>query len=398
MTTPPSSCRSLLQGMVAVDSINEHLSNRRCPEAELGEYLEEICKIFDLSAARLPVDDFGSFNLIVTCRTESDRPWLLFESHMDTVGIEGMTIAPFEAEIDGGRLYGRGSCDTKASGAAMLWALRRYSASGEAVNNIALLFTVDEESTKRGITSFVDRQLHDLQIRPAGAIVGEPTNLRPVVAHCGVARFCIRTHGVAAHSSNPANGRSAIRMMVQVIEALESGYIARLQASHPLIGPAQCSINIIRGGTAINIVPDECEIWIDRRVIPGEDPENVMVNVEKVLAPLGKENPDFSYSFADSRVDFPLDPAGGQRFISSVCDVLSPLGLPNEPVGAGFGSDGSTLARTGIPVVLLGPGDIAQAHSEAEYVELDELDSAVEAYFALMCSSLIRPSARGTHG
>lgn len=388
MTTLPANCRELLQGMVAIDSINGHLSDRSNPEAALTRYLENVSRGMGFTAQRLSVDDSGACNLLVRYEADPNGRWLLFESHMDTVGIEGMKIPPFEGRIEGNRMFGRGACDTKGSGAAMLWALRQYAESPDARNNAAVLFTVDEEDGKTGITSFVYRQLPKLGFRPSGAIVGEPTALRPVVAHCGVARWGIRTHGIAAHSSDPSKGRSAIRMMMRVIEELESNYIARLSVSHPLTGPARCSINIIHGGTAVNIVPDQCEIWVDRRVVPGENPEEVMPEVERVLETLRHRVPDLSYSIINPRTDLPLDPTGFEEFIATVSGTLRGFGLAAEPIGAGFGSDGSTFAADGIPVVLLGPGDISRAHSESEYIELDQLDTAVDVYHALMHASL----------
>ena len=175
---------------------------------------------------------------------------------------------------------------------------------------------------------------------------------------------------------------------MRVIEAIESQYIEHLSASHPLTGPARCSINMIRGGTAVNIVPDSCDIWVDRRVVPGEDPAAVVPEVVKVLEALRTEAPGISYSILDERTDPPLDPAGNERFVSLANATLRAIGLSGEPVGAAFGSDASTLSAHGIPALLLGPGDIAQAHSCSEYVELTELDAAVDAYYALMCSAL----------
>ena len=389
----PASCRELLKQMVGIESINEHHCGRVNPEAELASHLESICRAWDLPALRLDTGVAGSDNLLIRHQKRPGNPWLLFESHLDTVGTEGMTIDPFGGHIDGSRMYGRGTCDTKGSGAAMLWALSRYAREKSAGNNVALLFTVDEEATKRGISSFVDRHLAGgpvppIGFTPVGAVVGEPTSLKPVVAHCGVARWAVRTHGVAAHSSDPTRGRSAIRIMMRVIEAIESQYVAHLSASHPLTGPARCSINMIRGGTAVNIVPDSCDIWVDRRVVPGEDPAAVVPEVVKVLEALRTEAPGISYSILDERTDPPLDPAGNERFVSLANATLRAIGLSGEPVGAAFGSDASTLSAHGIPALLLGPGDIAQAHSCSEYVELTELDAAVDAYYALMCSAL----------
>jgi len=390
-----SNCLELLQAMVHIDSINATISQRPHPEAELAAFLDRQAARWGLSTRRLPVDEAyagnvantsseGSFDLLVWRQVSPTAPWILFESHLDTVGVAGMTIDPFGALVEAGRIYGRGACDTKGSGAAMLWALREYAHKGRGRNNIALLYAVDEEALKHGVDGFAQKHLPTLGWRPVGAIVGEPTELQPVVAHNGVVRWSVRTHGLAAHSSDPSQGRSAISMMVRVVQALEERYIARLSASHPLVGPARCSINIINGGTAINIIPDLCEIRIDRRVVPGEDPHQVLPKVRRVLEELRHEMPALEYSVGDLFVDVPLDPKGGEAFFAPVQQTLASLGLPSELKGVPYGTDGSTLGAAGIPVVVLGPGNIARAHTVDEYLELEQLERAIEVYGALM--------------
>ena len=244
-----------------------------------------------------------------------------------------------------------------------------------------------KEVDKQGIEGFCRRHLETLDWRPAGAIVGEPTLLVPVVAHCGVVRWTVRTHGLACHSSDPTRGRSAIRMMMRVIETLEEDYIDQLSAHHPLTGPARCSINMIQGGSAENIIPDRCDIRVDRRVAPGEDSEAVLPEIETLLDHLCQREPEITYSLHDTFVDPPLTPLPDTPFIPAVQRVLAGMGLPHELEGVGYGSDGSTLAAAGIPVMLLGPGDIAQAHSVDEWLDLSQLELAVAVYGRLMSAT-----------
>lgn len=393
----PRNCLELLQAMVRIDSINATISHRPHPEAELAAYLERQAAHLGFPTRRLPVGPASGesgYNLLVWHEVSPTAPWILFESHLDTVAVGGMIIDPFGAEVKEGRIYGRGACDTKGSGASMLWALQQYARAAGGRNNIALLFAVDEEALKQGIDGFAREYLPGLGWWPAGAIVGEPTELEPVVAHNGVVRWSVRTHGLAAHSSDPTKGRSAISMMVRVVQALEERYIARLGASHPLVGQARCSINIIQGGTAINIIPDLCEIRADRRVVPGEDPDQVLPEVTRILDELKAEWPVLEYSVGDLFVDAPLDPVGGEAFIAPVQRTLASLGLPAELRGVPYGTDGSTLGASGIPVVVLGPGHIARAHTIDEYLELDQLERAIEVYGALMNMPLQVEEAR----
>ena len=242
-----------------------------------------------MSLASGPVDSPWpelTHNLLVTHEVVPDAPWLMFESHIDTVSIEGMTIEPLAAEVRDGRIWGRGACDTKGTGAAMLWALREYAESGTQGNNVAIVYALDEERLMRGSAALAASQLADFGFRPAGVVVGEPTLHRPVVAHNGLVRWGIRTGGVACHSSDPSRGVSAISTMAAVVQAIEAHYIPQLTAQHPLTGKAQCSINTIHGGSQTNIIPDSCRIELDRRVVPGEDLEQVLPAVEAVLQPL----------------------------------------------------------------------------------------------------------------
>ena len=386
----PKSVEPLLQAMVGINTINSAISGLPAAELALAQYLEIQAQTLGLTTQRLPMGG-DSFNLLISHRVNNDAPWLLFESHMDTVSIEGMTIDPFAGEIKDGRLYGRGACDTKGTGAAMFWALKEVLGASSQANNVALLFTVDEEIGKSGVRGFVERHLATLDWRPAGAIVGEPTRLKPVVAHNGVVRWQIHTKGVAAHSSNPTNGRSAIKMMLKVIDALESHYIPNLTAAHPLTGKAQCSINIIRGGAQINIIPEHCEIEIDRRVVPGEDPYQVLPAVEKILDELRRSDDTLRVTQCEPDIiDWPLDPGAGETFAAAVQKVVAQSGLAAELAGVGYGTDGSNLARAGIPTVVLGPGDIAQAHTHNEWLDVEELRQGAALYRKLMETPLFR--------
>ncbi len=388
MTTQAfQSCETLLQAMIGFDTVNANVSGRPAPELELAQFLESQASAIGFEAARCPVGGCG-FNLLLSCRTKERAPWLLFESHLDTVSLEGMTIDPLAGRIQNGRIHGRGACDTKGSGAAMLWAMRRYAEGTDKPNNIAILYTLDEEIGKTGVRAFVERNLPSLGFQPTGVIVGEPTLMQPVVAHNGVVRWAIQTQGIAAHSADPSKGQSAISLMVQVIELLESRYIPSLSAAHPLTGKAQCSVNMIRGGVQINIIPESCEIRIDRRVVPGEDADDVLPAVEALLDELRCQDPRMKVSQRVLFIDPPLDPRGGEAFIETVEQVLERMGLPAQPTGVGYATDASTFAEAGIPAVVLGPGSIAQAHSCDEWLDLDQLHQAVEVYLNLMRSPL----------
>jgi len=381
----PISCEKLLQAMVGYDTVNSNISGTPDAERPLALYIEAQAENMGFKTHRLSVNEAG-FNLLVTRRTSDQAPWLLFVSHLDTVSTEGMSIDPFAGNIRDGKLYGRGACDTKGSGAAMLWALKDYATQPAAgANNIAIVYTVDEEVTVTGARTFVKDHLPALDWRPAGVIVGEPTQLKPVVAHNGLVRWAIRTQGQAAHSYDPSKGRSAITMMTKVIEALESQYISGLSTAHPLTGRAQCSINLIRGGVQINIIPEHCRIHLDRRLVPGESPKQVLPEVERVLEVLRHSNPEVDVVQEQPAMTVaPLDPSGGEQFAGFVQRVLTQMGLVAELKGVGYGTEASSFGPAAVPAVVLGPGDIAQAHTGDEWIDIEQLRRGVEVYRGLM--------------
>lgn len=375
----------LLREMVSINTVNSNYSSTRFPESPLTAYLEKAARDAGFETRRMAVPEQGE-NLIVTHRVSPDAPWLMFESHLDTVVVDGMTIDPFGARIESGRMWGRGTCDTKGTGAAMFCALRRYAAEG-GPNNIAIAFTVDEEYGMTGVRALV-RGWKTLGFAPMGVIVGEPTRLRPIIAHNGAVRWRIVTQGVAAHAADPSKGRSAISDMMRVVDALESRYVPSLTARHDLTGKAQCSVNQIKGGSQINITPAECEVRIDRRVVPGENAAEVLPAVAALLDGVRAGRPGMELEQHLLFACPPLTTRNNAALLKVIQAALSNRGLDGSPAGVPYATDAGDLDVAGIPAIVLGPGDIAQAHTKDEFIELDQLHRGVEVYFELMRAPL----------
>ena len=389
MTSGPNNVLDLLAKMISFDSVNEYTSGVDFPERTMMEFLEEIAKGWGLETSRLPIPASAlaaSYNLLITYEVSKTAQWLVFESHADTVSVDGMTVNPFHGLIKDGLIYGRGACDTKGSGAGMLWALKEYMQLSACTNNIAVLFVTDEEATKTGTTAFVQTQLEHLDWTPTGVIVGEPTLCQPVVAHNGVIRWKVSTKGVAAHSSNPSNGQSAISAMSKLILEFEKEYCSKISLTHPLTGQAACSVNTISGGTAVNIIPDFCEIEIDRRTLPGEDSEQVLKEMKSVLDSISLRDPTILIGTSTPFVDYQLDPTVNREFALQISEILIEMGFSGEQSGAGYGTDASTYSKAGIPAVVIGPGSINQAHTKDEWLEIAELDKSVSVYKQIMKS------------
>ncbi len=372
----PQSCEELLAQMIAFETVNPRFGGPADGQERLIARLEALAQGWGLGTRRLPVPEGGE-NLLVTLEVSADAPWLLFESHVDTVSIAGMTIDPLAVKLDGDRFYGRGACDTKGSGAAMFWALQTYAKAEQRAHNVGILFALDEEARMTGAKAFAAVELKEFLPKLRGVIVGEPTLMRPVVATNGVIRWKTITRGRAAHSSIPANGKSAISAMLRVVEALESHYVPTVTGSHPLTGRAAMSVNTIRGGTQVNIIPEYCEIECDRRTVPGETEAQVWAERDAVLAGHEVEHGEVY-----------VVPAMGDETSRELLAILQPIlakhGLETKGRGEPYVTDASHFAEAGAPSIVIGPGDLAQAHTKDEWVSRRQLAQAATVYGDLM--------------
>lgn len=381
----PETVIELLQAMVRVDTVNGALTGRANAEEELVALLAQFAGTWMLDVELLPVPGQAA-QLLLTQRVGADRPWVLFDSHLDTVAVDHMTIDPFAAELREGRVYGRGTCDTKGTGAAMLWALHDYARAADRPNNIALLFSIDEEVSMTGIQHFVNHDLPRLGWSPSMVIVGEPTEHIPVVAHNGCTRWEIATHGKAAHSSTPWEGHSAINDMVKALSLLQHEYIDKLSAEHDLTGRAVASVNLIKGGNAPNIIAEQCVCEVDRRVVPGEDPEAVLPTVAALLDALKSEDPAFDFTQTLKVAHPPLLPQSSTAILPLVRQAMHDNGVRKPAVGAPFATHAGYLAAADLPTLVLGPGSPYPAHTKDEWVSIDEIELGVKVYGSLMGS------------
>ena len=374
----------LLTSMVGFDTVNAGISGRHKPEQPLVEFLEKLAQTSGLETRRLEVPG-QSDELLILYQHDPALPWVLFDSHLDTVSVDGMSIDPFSGHEKGGRIWGRGACDTKGTGAAMFRGLYEYMVE-PGCNNVALLFSIDEEWGMSGIRAFTQSHYASLGFMVKGAVIGEPTGLATVVAHNGVIRYVVQTHGVAAHSSIPSRGVSAISTMASLIMYLEAEFVPTCNAEDSLTGKAQCSINVIRGGTAANIIPDLCEIQVDRRTVPGESSSDGVAEFRVAIEEYKKRHPEAEVTWQVS-VDTPvLDHNLSVEFAGAVLSVMSAAGMGGQGVGVTYATHGGDLSVAGIPSVVLGPGDIAQGHTKDEWIDIGELKRGVEIYRTLMGS------------
>lgn len=367
----------LLSDLISINSVNAALQDG-VGEAELGEfvgrYLSDLgCQVETQEVTPGQFNVFGSLPGV-----PGDRPAVLFEAHMDTVPLEPMPDA-LQPRRAPGRVYGRGACDTKGSLAGMLYAFKLLSENQAALPcRPIMMAAVDEEVGQRGIRAYAETQP-----RLAGAVVGEPTNLVPVIVHKGCVRWRVRTVGKAAHTSRPAEGNNAIYQMVEFINQFR----ARIESSlagraHPLAGPPVATVAVIQGGFQVNIVPDSCYVEIDRRTVPGEDADVVLAEVDDLIRDIEAENPDYRIVREEPFTVSPyLDTSPDSSIAQcALAACVSVLGA-GEFGAVAYGSDASRIsAIAGIPAVVLGPGSIAQAHTADEWVPVDEVVRSAELY------------------
>jgi acetylornithine deacetylase/succinyl-diaminopimelate desuccinylase family protein len=373
----------LLGDLVSIPSVNpmgRALSGPEVLETRLSDYLENWFVDKGIPCVRQPVSP-GRDNLLVRVDLPGSRRTLLFDVHQDTVPTDGMTIAPFEPRIEGGRMYGRGSCDIKGGMAAMMTAVARLARDRPpGAASVVLACTVDEEFTHTG-SSQLARTAHGADL----AIVAEPTLLDLVHCHKGALRWKIRTSGVACHSSTPQLGKNAIYRMSQVLASLMK-YADVLGASRPdpIVGPPTLSVGRIEGGQSVNVVPDWCEIEIDRRLIPGETPKGAMDGVRSFVSEcLGSLD---GLEFGDPWVQMPALVPRAEEWIDPLKEAVRRVrGTKPDVIGVPYGTDAGPLGASGVPCVVFGPGDIAQAHTRDEWVALDQVDQAANAYYQIAC-------------
>ncbi len=372
-----SELTDLLASMIRLPSVNpcdEEPEGPEMGEARMTRFVRDWLSERDIDChlQRMSPD---RDNVIATVEGRREPP-LVFESHMDTVSVDGMTIPPFEPRVEDGRMYGRGSCDDKASLAAMMAALARVAEGDPPPRSVVLVAAVDEEYLHGG----AGRYLEDAG-PIAGAVIGEPTGLRVIIAHKGALRTRIITHGVSAHSSNPNRGVNAIYRMARVVTALE-GFADSLteRPEHELVGGPTLSVGTISGGSAVNIVPEACRCMVDRRLIPGETPDAALDEIRDVVADLLDDDDELVPTLKDA----PVETDRSAEIVQTARQAVREVTGEDEPEGVAYCTDGCDFAERDIPLVVLGPGDIAQAHTADEWVEIEQVELAAGIYERMM--------------
>lgn len=372
MPIRPGDARALTETLVRIDSRNPTLVPDAPGESGCAHVLAEVLGGWGFRLEWQDVRD-GRANLIARIGTpERGAPVLMFNGHLDVVGVEGMTHPPFAPSIRDGLLYGRGSCDMKAGVAAMsvaAWQAAQRGIRGE----IIVAAVIDEEFESLGTRAMLERGT-----RADVAVVTEPTRLAICPAHRGFVWLEFSFTGRAAHGSRYDIGVDAIQHAAQVLTALERYQRTVLPSrSHPLLGRASLHASEIRGGVGWSTYPELCVLRVERRTVPGETTATVLQEVEAILHALRTEDPTLRVAVAVDTSQGPSDVAVDAPLVLRLAAASRAARGIDPPVeGLSAWTDAALLNDAGIPAVCFGPGDIALAHAATEYVPLDEIDAA----------------------
>jgi acetylornithine deacetylase/succinyl-diaminopimelate desuccinylase family protein len=311
---------------------------------------------------------------------------LLFNGHTDTMPPgPGWSTDPYRAHRSGGRLYGLGACDMKAGLAAMAGAMAAVARSGAPLRGQVVLDAVaDEEATGAGTKATVRAG------RAANwGVIAEPTGLQLVRAGNGQVNFTVTFLGEAGHGSTPEDGHNAIYDAAAFIRLVERDAARLAGELHPLTGPASYSVGVISGGVRTSIIPSECTVGVDRRIVPGQTVAEAVADLNDLLGvALGVR----TGARARSSVDVGYEPFEVAERLP-LCTALSEAtavvcGHPAGFAGLRATTDAVFLCEAGIPTVVFGPGSIAQAHRPDEYVEVCQVQQATRV-FALTIARLL---------
>jgi acetylornithine deacetylase len=320
---------------------------------------------FRVEITPLP-DNPGKANLIATLGTGPGG--LVLAGHTDTVPCneDKWTHDPFQLTEADNRLYGLGTSDMKAFLALAIDALRTVDHSGLR-EPVILLATADEETSMAGARLLAEQDT----LHARHAVIGEPTGLHPVRMHKGILMEAIRLHGHSGHSSDPALGNSALEAMHKVMTALLD-WRTELQSQHrnPLFAVPVPTLNLghIHGGDNPNRICPDCELHIDLRPLPGMGLEELRSQLHDCV----------TGTLADSGIQIEFEALfdGIPAMETSATAEITRLAeqLTGHTAGAvAFGTEAPYLQKLGMETIVLGPGDIAQAHQPDEFIALDRL-------------------------
>ena len=368
---------ALTQRLVRIDTRNPPGDERAAADA-CREMLEPFGAVFD-EVEPAP----GRTSLVATIGDAGDRPTLIVNGHLDVVPINPAqwTRDPFAAEVDEaeGRMYGRGTTDMKGGIAAAICALSTLKRAGRApACNLVFHLVADEE---RGGALGTAALLEQGLIRGDACLVPEPTGLQVCVAERGMLVVDITTRGVPAHGSQPQNGVSAIEKAAKVVLALHAADMG--EPRHDLLGQPTCNVGVIGGGSGHNTVAESCTVTVDRRLLPGSTRDGAIAGILGKVDAIPDDQLAYEYEAGVFAEASELDRS--HPFVETMRSAIAAAtGERPGVIGMSFTTDARFVRnQAGIPAIVCGPGEVAQAHTNDEWVAVSRLVDATVAYAEL---------------
>jgi acetylornithine deacetylase len=378
----PSSSVEMLRKLIAFPTVS------RDSNLDLIHYARDLLKPCDAEIRLTHDDGKRKANLFATLGPRGDGGVML-SGHTDVVPVEGQAwdTDPFKMAEKDGRLHGRGTADMKGFIACVLALVPEFMERGLKAP-LHLAFSYDEEVGCLG----VGRLIADLArsgIRPGSCIVGEPTEMRPVIAHKGKRSYRCTVRGLAGHSAYAPHGVNAVEYAAEAVAFLK-GMARRHRDQGPFdrsfdVGHTTVHTGVLRGGTQLNVIPHECTFDFEFRHLPGDDPEQLLRefsdHVGRKLEPEMRAVHAGSGFSIEPLSDIPMLDTGPE---AEVVELAQELAGERDFGKVSFATEGSQFQRAGIPTVVCGPGSIAQAHKPNEYVTVGQLQRCEEFLRGLM--------------
>jgi acetylornithine deacetylase len=374
MNVPSAASRAMIERLISFNTVSR--------ESNLGliEWVRDYLQGFG-AKTRLTHDATGRKANLFATLGDSNKPGLILSGHTDVVPVDGQNwdSDPFVAVERDGRLYARGSADMKGFiGIALTQAPKFVAALNENRLDAPLHYALsyDEEVGCLGVRGLI-RDLEENSIRPAGCVVGEPTSMQPIIAHKGTHRFRCSVHGREAHSSYVTHGVNAIEYAARLVVFIRqiADRLAQIeQRDYGFTVPySTLSTGLIQGGIAANVVPKDCVFHFDMRTLPQASPDALYQEIRTYAQALAAE---MRLIDANAGIDLQwMSQTVGLAASETDAIVQWAMRLSRNPtVGkVSYGTEAGLFQKMGVPTVICGPGDIAEAHRPNEFVALDQL-------------------------
>lgn len=360
---------SLLESMVAIPSVEGQ-------EKAMGDFLADHCRGLGMEVTKQVVEGDRA-NVIAKVTVGTGGKTVVLNSHMDVVPPAGeWATDPYQLVVKDNKAYGRGSTDAKGALTALLTATKSIMENpGDTCGTIIFTAVVDEETFSKGARFLADSGI----IKADYGIVGEPTMSSVYLGHKGSIRPVLRIQGKSAHAATPELGISAVRVAAYISTLVDEIQLQLGKHVHPVAGTPSIAITMLKAGVKENVLPDICEMTIDRRMVPDEVESEIVASFQALCSQAQAQFPGAVVTI--DHYIMTTGPASEVKADSEIAQIAykacqEVTGVPQVPNCTNCNADMNHFMRLGIPCVIIGPGTLEVAHMPNEFVDLDQLELA----------------------